>query len=55
MDKTGDVLSHICAVMNSLSPSEKAIATYVLDDDRPRTRRRNRYVTGVCFEVRKDA
>ena len=31
MDKTGDVLSHICAVMNSLSPSEKAIATYVLD------------------------
>lgn len=31
MDKTGDVLSHICAVMSSLSPSEKAIATYVLD------------------------
>ena len=31
MDKTGDVLSHICAVMISLSPSEKAIATYVLD------------------------
>lgn len=31
MDKTGDVLSHICAVMSSLSPSEKAIASYVLD------------------------
>lgn len=31
MDMTGDVLSHICAVMSSLSPSEKAIATYVLD------------------------
>ena len=31
MDKTGDVLSHICAVMSSLSPSEYGIATYVLD------------------------
>lgn len=31
MDKTGDVLSHICAVMSGLSPSEKAIASYVLD------------------------
>ena len=31
MEKTGDVLSHICAVMSSLSPSEKAIASYVLD------------------------
>lgn len=31
MDKTGDVLSHICAVMSSLSPSEKAIASYILD------------------------
>lgn len=31
MDKTGDVLSHICAIMSSLSPSEKAIASYVLD------------------------
>lgn len=31
MDKTGDVLSHICAVTSSLSPSEKAIASYVLD------------------------
>ena len=31
MDKTGDALSHICAVMSSLSPSEKAIASYVLD------------------------
>lgn len=31
MDKTGDMLSHICAVMSSLSPSEKAIASYVLD------------------------
>ena len=31
MDKTGDVLNHICAVMSSLSPSEKAIASYVLD------------------------
>lgn len=31
MDKAGDVLSHICAVMSSLSPSEKAIASYVLD------------------------
>ena len=31
MDKTGDVLSHICAVMSSLSPSEKAIASYVID------------------------
>ena len=31
MDKTGDVLSHICAAISSLSPSEKAIASYVLD------------------------
>lgn len=61
MDKTGDVLSHICAVMNSLSPSEKNRNVCARppvgrrNDDRPRTRRRNRYVTGVCFEVRKDA
>ena len=54
MDKTGDVRSHICAVRSSLSPPENAIATYVLDHP-SRTRRRNRYVTGVCFEIRKDA
>ena len=31
MNRTGDVLSHICSLMESLSPSEKTIATYVLD------------------------
>lgn len=31
MDKKGDVLSHICSVMDNLSPSEKTIATFILN------------------------
>lgn len=31
MERTGDVLTHICSLMESLSPSERTIASFILD------------------------
>lgn len=31
MERTGDVLTHICSLMEGLSPSERSIASFILD------------------------